>query len=146
MPKGKPRIHPGVVLPALDQSLVFFERLTRRHAVVRRQRIIHIHGAQGDAATNAHVVRGSAHLVGVRPSRFEKAGGAYADHRDIAGDAAAVNVLRVQAAFKRHVVALPVRRLGEVFGMNAGELAAQELLAGVVVSVDQPGHGDHAFA
>jgi hypothetical protein len=48
----------------------FFQRLIGRHAVIAGQRIVHIHGVQGDPAANANVACGPAHLVGVRSSRL----------------------------------------------------------------------------
>ena len=107
-----------------------------------RQIFFRIHGGEGDAAANADLVGGAAHLVGEGSAGLEKAGGAGADHGGVGGEAAGVDVLRREAALEGNEIALPHGVAQFAAALDRLQLAVQKLLRGVHVAVDQAGHGD----
>src|SRR5580658_2572102 len=131
-----------MMLPALDQLLIFFEGFFGSEARAPGNALIHVHGGERDAAADADLVRGPSHLIRERSACFEKAGGAAADHRGIGSEPTAVDILGFEPAFKRDQVAGPHGALQFAPAPNGGDLAVQKLLRGMNVGIDKPGHGD----
>src|SRR5436190_19349816 len=123
-------------LPAFDQRFAFFEDLVGAPKMGLGKLIIHVAGVLRDAPADTDFISGTAHLVGIRPTRFEETRGPDADHRRVTYESAVINVLGLQAAFEGNQIALPARATL----MRRFPDAAKELLGRVIVRASQPGH------
>jgi len=133
-----------MVLPPQHQLFASPQSVLGIHARLRRQVVHSVHGGHRNSAANADLVGSSAHLIGERSARFQKAGRSAADHGSIGGDAAAIHILRFEAALKGNQIALPHRAAQLAFAANRRQLAVQELLRGMYMAIDKARHRNHA--
>ena len=98
-----------------------------------------VHGGEGDAAADADLIGGAAHLVGEGSACFEKAGGAAADHGGVGGESAAVDVFRFEAALEGDRDSAATWEFRARRGAGWRHLAMQELLRGMHVASTKPG-------
>src|SRR5580698_5837371 len=93
--------------PAKNKLFILPESLFRREARRSGNSLVHIHGGERDAPADANLIRGAAHLIGIRAAGFKKACGPATDHGGIARDAAPIDIFRSHVALKRNKVARP---------------------------------------
>ena len=148
--QGEPRLHAVLGAPALHEVDVAVIGLLGGHQHRRRhdgaEAVVLVDRGEGDEAADADLQCGTAHLVGMRAAGLGEARGADAQHVGVGDEAGEMHVVGGERALERNVVVLPDRDLQRPPAAEFAEFAAQELLGGVDMRVDEPGHGDAVAA